>query len=203
MFAFAVTVAAIAMATSAFAATAEYDATNKLVKVANTSALDNETAQATVAVVPREFGENGTDAQIYFIDQNTADVIAENLKAGLKIKDAITVPTDYQVRVAGTNTDIQVINFKSIQVVEQPTKVEASNASVIGFKGSFQHNGGSKKVVITLVDNKANGREGTLEWDLSNVASFAAPITFGLEIQADDMQNDVSGIELVSIADAQ
>lgn len=196
MFAFAVTVAAIAMATSAFAATAEYDATNKLVKVANTSALDNETAQATVAVVKSTF-DGTNDADIYFIDQNTADVIAENLKAGLKIKDAITVPTDYQVRVAGTNTAIQAINFKSIQ---ESSITKVGDANAVGFTGTFQYNGGTKKVLLTFKDGTATG---DYTWDLGDaITASNATIVFGLEIQPDAGQ-DVSGIELVSIADAQ
>lgn len=197
MFALAVSVAAIAMATSAFAATAEYDATNVLVKVADTSVLNNEAGQATVAVVPTNFGENGTDAQIYFIDQNTADVIAENLEAGLKIKDAITVPTDYQVRVAGTNTAMQAINFKSIQ---ESSITKVGDANAVGFTGTFQYNGGTKKVLLTFKDGTATG---DYTWDLGDaITASNATIVFGLEIQPDAGQ-DVSGIELVSIADAQ
>lgn len=204
MFALAVSVAAIAMATSAFAATAEYDATNVLVKVADTSVLNNEAGQATVAVVPTNFGENGTDAQIYFIDQNTADVIAENLEAGLKIKDAITVPTDYQVRVAGTNTAMQTINFSSIQVISDVTKVAGSNATAVGFTGTFQYNGGTKAVVLKFTDsNNAAAGEVSQVWDLTDVLpnNVAAGIIFGLEIQADNNQN-LEGIS-VSFANAQ
>ena len=197
MFAFAVTVAAIAMATSAFAATAVYD--NGLVKVTGTF---DEDEQMTVAVITADF--DGDDADIYYIDQDAAETIKANLQSGLAVKTALVDPAvNYEVRVAGTDMSMQEIYFNSIQVVEQPTRVEASNASAIGFKGSFQYNGGSKKVVITLVDDNADGRRGTLEWDLSNVGSFNAPITFGLEIQADDMQDDVSGIRIESIADAQ
>ncbi len=193
MFAFAVTVAAIAMATSAFAATAEYDTENDLVKVADTSEM-TETAQMTVAVVPTTF--NGAAADIMYIDQDAADTIKANLDSGLAVKEALTVPTNYEVRVAGTNMSMQTINFNSIQVVGDVTKVPESTAAAIGFTGTFQYNGGAKKISLTFADsNNTEAGERTKEWDLTDAlpGSVSAEIVFGLEIQADNGQ-DLSGI---------
>lgn len=193
MFAFAVTVAAIAMATSAFAATAEYDATNIKVKVADADALANP-AQMTVAVVPTNF--DGDDADIMYIDQDTSATIKANLKAGLAIKAALEVPTNYEVRVAGTDMDIDKIKFNSIQVVDDVTKVPESTAAAIGFTGTFQYNGGANKtIVLNFSDSKTGATNVPYTWDLSEAlpGAVAAEIVFGLEIQADNNQ-DLSGI---------
>lgn len=203
MFAFAVTVAAIAMATSAFAATAEYDATNKLVKVADTSALNNETAQATVAVVKSTF--NGTnDADIYFIDQDAVATIKANLVAGLAVKDELVNPAEnYEVRVAGTGTAMQRINFETVQSTTiDKVQIVGAGAAVkaVGIKGEFTYNGGGETVVLTLKDtvNLVNGEPaiGTVTWDLGSIASSNAPLVFGLEIQS-ATEMDMRGIEYV------
>ena len=200
MFAFAVTVAAIAMATSAFAATAEYDSTNIKVSVDDVSAL-GETAQMTVAVVPTTF--SGNDAEIMYIDQDAADTIKANLADGLAIKEALTVPTDYEVRVAGTNTAMTTINFETIQGPTYSVVGEnLTSATAVGFKGSFEYLGNAKTVVLTLNDSVA-GKTGTLEWDLlGGIASTNTTITFGLEIQSETAM-DMSGITITNIADAE
>ncbi len=198
MFAFAVTVAAIAMATSAFAATAEYDATNIKVKVADTTAM-TENAQMTVAVVPTNFA--GNDADIMYIDQDAAATIKANLEAGLAVKEALEVPTNYEVRVAGTSMNMQTINFQAVQEEEDDYEY-ITGEGALGIKGAFQYNGNAKTVVLTLKDAKNNDMTGTLEWDLlGGIASSNATITFGLEIQSET--RDLSGISIVSIADAQ
>ena len=197
MFAFAVTVAAIAMATSAFAATAEYD--NGLVKVAD--GTFSETGQMTVAVLPVEFGS--TDAEIMYIDQDAAETIKANLVNGLAVKEALTVPTDFEVRVAGTSMDMQTINFQTIQAPQYTVVGEnLTAATAVGFKGTFQYNGNAKTVVLTLNDSVA-GKTGTVNWDLlGEIASSNATITFGLEIQSETAM-DMSGITITNIADAQ
>lgn len=200
MFAFAVTVAAIAMATSAFAATAEYDTANDLVKVADTSEM-TETAQMTVAVVPTNFG--GAAADIMYIDQDAADTIKANLASGLAVKEALTVPTNYEVRVAGTDMNMETINFQAVQT----TKIEniaivgaGESVKAVGIKGEFTYNGGGKTVVLTLKDtvNKINGEDavGTVTWDLGNIASTNTPLVFGLEIYSTTEMN-MTGIEYV------
>ncbi len=201
MFAFAVTVAAIAMATSAFAATAEYDSANVKVKVADVSAL-TETAQMTVAVV--ETGFDGTDdGDIYYIDQDQADAIKANLQAGLAVKEALTVPTNYEVRVAGTSMDMQTINFQAVQAPEYIVVGEnLTSATAVGFKGSFSYNGNAKTVVLTLKDANNSNATGTVEWDLLDGINTNATITFGLEIQSAEPR-DLSGITITDIADAQ
>lgn len=199
MFAFAVTVAAIAMATSAFAATAEYDSTNIKVSVDDVSAL-GETAQMTVAVVPTAF--SGNDAEIMYIDQDEAAEIKADLEAGLAIKEALTVPTDYEVRVAGTNMNMETINFQAVQSPEYTVVGEnLEAATAIGFKGSFSYNGNAKTVVLSLEDTVA-GKTGTLVWDLLEGINTNATITFGLEIQSETAM-DMSGINITNIADAE
>ena len=198
MFAFAVTVAAIAMATSVFAATAEYDATNKLVKVDDISGLGNP-AQMTVAVVKNTF--NGNDADIYYINQDVADTIKDELVDGLAVKDELTIPTDYQVRVAGTGMDMETINFQAVQTskIENIEIVGGGTAvKAVGIKGEFTFNGGGTTVVLNLIDtvNKINGEPavGSVRWDLGSIASNNTPLVFGLEIQS-ATEMDMSGIQ--------
>lgn len=201
MFAFAVTVAAIAMATSAFAATAEYDASNVLVKVADTSALDAETAQATVAVVPTNFGE--TDAEIYYIDQDAVATIKANLVSGLAVKEAITVPADYEVRVAGTNTAMTKIAFATVQPPEEDDyEIVGSNltaATAVGIKGTFSLTAGVDTLYVTVQDAKNNNAQGIIEWDMAGIVTNA-DITFGLEIQS-ETPRDLSGISIVGVSE--
>ena len=202
MFAFAVTVAAIAMATSAFAATAEYDATNKLVKVADTGMLEAEQGQATVAVLP--VGFRGNDADIMYIDQDSADAIQQKLEDGLAVKAELVNPAEgYEVRVAGTSTAMQTINFNSIQVVGDVTNVtDQAITNAIGFKGSFQYNGGSKEVTLYFSDSKTGATNVPYTWNLGDaISSSNATIVFGLEIQADNGQ-ELDGIT-VSFANGQ
>lgn len=202
MFAFAVTVAAIAMATSAFAATAEYDASNVLVKVADTSAL-TETAQMTVAVVPANFGESSTAADIYYINQDEAATIKSMLASGLAVKEAITVPANYEVRVAGTNMDMTTINFATVQEPEdEEYEIIGENltaATAVGIKGTFSLTAGVSTVYVSLNDSVA-GKQGVIEWDLSDIVTNA-DITFGLEIQSKTPM-DLSGISITGVSDA-
>ena len=212
MFAFAVTVAAIAMATSAFAATAVYDETagapNPLVKVADTAALAGETGQATVAVVPTNFGEEGTtDAEaIYYIDQDDVEVIKTNLVNGLKIKGAIADRSQYAVRVAGTNTAMTQIEFAAVQPDEDGYEIvgkvgkDLEEATAVGIKGTFKLNKANVQTVyVTVQDAKNGNKTGVVEWDLSAFRTNA-DITFGLEIQS-ETPRDLSGISIVSVSD--
>ena len=197
MFAFAVTVAAIAMATSAFAATAEYN--NGLVTVADGSF--SETAQMTVAVVPTDF--EGNDADIMYIDQDAAETIKAKLVSGLAVKEELEIPTNFEVRVAGTNMDMDTINFQAIQAPTYTVVGEnLESATAVGFKGTFQYNGNAKTVVITLNDSVAN-KTATVNWDLlEGITASNTTITFGLEIQSAEAMN-MSGITITNISDAQ
>lgn len=204
MFAFAVTVAAIAMATSAFAATAVYDdadTNNPLVKV--TDGEFTEQAQMTVAVVPTNFGEEGTDAEdIYYIDQDEASVIIADLQSGLKIKDEIADRTGYQVRVAGTNTAMQTINFEAIEPDEDEYEILGGNeagqtSQAVGIKGTFSLNAVVDTVYITVEDAVAN-RTAVIDWDLSEF-NTNADIIFGLEIQSNEPR-DLSGISIIGVS---
>ncbi len=202
MFAFAVTVAAIAMATSAFAATAVYDDTdtdNPLVKITDGEFAEN--AQMTVAVLPVGFGSSDDDADIMYIDQDAAEIIKEKLASGLAVKGELVNPADnYEVRVAGTNTAMQTINFEAVQEEEDYEYITGEGA--LGIKGSFNYDGTAKTVVLTLKDAKNGDKEGSIEWDLlGGIAATNAKIRFGLEIQS--TTRDLSGITVVSISDAQ
>lgn len=197
MFAFAVTVSAIALATSAFAATAEYDSSNVLVKVADTSSLTEEN-QMTVAVVPKNFGE--TDEEIYFIDQDEAATIKANLARGLAVKDALQNPANFEVRVAGTTMDMKTFAIPAVADDDEYEYIGGTDGKPLGIKGTFQYNGTAKTVVLTLKD-ASNDKTGSLSWDLlENIpGANGLTITFGLEIHPSVEGQDLSQITIESI----
>ena len=111
----AMSIAAIAMSTTAFAATeATYNADTKT--AALTLAEGDVTAtsgQMTVVVVPKTFGADSGAADIYYINQEEFGTKFAEILANMGLKGEIT-PAEYEVRIGGENmASVAKFNFKA------------------------------------------------------------------------------------------
>ena len=196
VFAAAIALTAIAMATSAFAADATYNAAAQTMSIADTSAF-KDYEQATIAVVPTTFGGNDAN-EIYYINQGTGAEVA-TIAANIGLKGALNAPTNYEVRVGGEG-DYLTYNVPKAQFVAGG-KVEAVEGveNRVGVTGKFTVNAGITELVIKLVDDNADGLEGSYTWpELSAINSVnGATFTFGLEIVGDG--NNLSGIRVTGV----
>ena len=204
VFAFAIALTAIAMASSAMAADATYD--NGVVKVAN-AGLTSE-LQTTVAVVDTQFGK--TDAapsadDIYYIDQDTAANINSKLATGVTLKTvADFTPSTAEVRVGGngktsydTYTIPNVVYNEGYKTQEPAERGEADGEPAgtkrLGFEGTFKLNGGAvSKIKFKLI---SAGHDEALynseaQFDNTNelvnfigeLPSIVGEVSFGLEV---------------------
>lgn len=209
VFAFAIALTAIAMASSAMAAETEkavYD--NGVVKVAlAVSALEGDD-QTTVAVVDSHFGEGDPDVDdIYYIDQDTATVIGAKLNTGvgLKLPTGTFTPSTAEVRIGGANksgydthTIPAVVTNNDFVAAPDKTEGEPAGTKRVGHSGTFQFNGGTiSKIKFTLsngpetkvVDTSALGDAGKFTGSLNSVIGT---VTFGIEIAGVPTGVDVS-----------
>ena len=207
VFAFAIALTAIAMASSAMAADAVYN--NGTVSVANTF---SGTDQTTVVVVDSHFGEGDIDvADIFYIDQNTAENIGATLNSGVAINAPNFVPSTAEVRVGGNGKDtydtyvipefVAPTTFNNESVTDPET-----GKKVIGFDGTIVLNGATfNDIVFTLTSTEYAGEQFT--WKASDsavfnktgnatIANLVGNVTFGLEIAGVAAEYDV---ELVKI----
>ena len=206
VFAFAIALTAIAMASSVMAATgnATYDKANH--KVAANVDVSGISGQATVAVVPKDFGSNdAAAADIYYINQDAPATIATDLVNGVGLKTAALdfVPSEFEVRVGG---GASVLDYEILPVVTNndfvaaPDKTEGEPAGTkrVGHSGTFQFNGGTiSKIKFTLsngtetkvVDTSALGDAGKFTGSLNSVIGT---VTFGIEIAGVPTGVDVS-----------
>lgn len=111
IFAIAMSVATVAMSTSAFAEaiTATYDAENTAVLIEDAAAVIGETTgQMTVVVTPDTFGENSTADDIYYINQDDAAAFAAIIE-NMGVKAALDGEKKWQVRIGGENVDEVIV----------------------------------------------------------------------------------------------
>ncbi len=194
VFAAAIALTAIAMATSAFAADATYNAQDKTMSIADTSAFAGY-SQATIAVVPYNFG--GTDAnEIYYINQGTGAEVA-TIAANIGLKDALNAPASYEVRVGGEG-DYLTYTVPAVQFNnDSATITDDAVAGRAGVKASFAVNSEIQKLIIKLIDKNNGNITGSYEWQDLNIANVnGATFTFGLEIVGD---GNLSGIEVTGV----
>lgn len=201
VFAIAISLAAIAMATSAFAAT--YDSATATIELdANEIAeFSSVEGQVTMAVVPENFGAQTASTDIYYINQGTAAEIAD-IADEIGLKGAFeTAPAGFDVRVGGQNIapvksyDIPEYAFKSATAAD--TTIEGR----VGVIGKIQVNAGITSLRVLLKDGET---EGFYDWTGLNIASVnGAEFTFGLEIvnNTDDAAKDMSGITITGVSE--
>ena len=111
IFAIAMSVATVAMSTSAFAEaiTATYDAENTAVLIEDAAAVIGETTgQMTVVVTPDTFGENSTADDIYYINQDDAAAFAAIIE-NMGVKAALDGEKNWQVRIGGEKVDEVIV----------------------------------------------------------------------------------------------
>lgn len=111
IFAIAMSVATVAMSTSAFAEaiTATYDAENTAVLIEDAATVIGETTgQMTVVVTPDTFGENSTADDIYYINQDDAAAFAAIIE-NMGVKAALDDTKKWQVRIGGENVDEVIV----------------------------------------------------------------------------------------------
>jgi len=198
VFAFAIALTAIAMASSAMAAeqTATYTAHKIAVPVASES-----TEQATIAVVDADFGESDattTAADIYYINQDEAKNIANELTAGVGLKSVENfVPTSVEVRLGGAMSgEYTVFPFtfdKEAVVPAEPIAGIKEGTERIGFEGEIVVNGGTFSDILFTLSSEGDAELGdkTITVRASEAAwknAFTIPsvygtVTFGLEIE--------------------
>lgn len=198
VFAAAIALTAIAMASSAFAAdgTATYNATAKTMTVVDAATAPFASYnQATIAVVPYNFG--GTDAnEIYYINQGTGAEVA-TIATNIGLKGALNAPASYEVRVGGEG-DYLTYTVPAVQFNnDSATITDDAVAGRAGVKASFAVNSEIQKLIIKLIDKKNGNITGSYEWQDLNIANVnGATFTFGLEIVGD---RDLSGIEVTGV----
>lgn len=204
VFAFAIALTAIAMATSVMAAdgdaTYAFDGTNAT--MAATTGLTGD-AQTTVAVVPKTFGADNAKADdIYYINQDTAANIAAALEAGVGLKGELNPVSGFQVRV-GSNGSVLTYEVPSYVVDEdinsEEPVVEITNGVGTtyryGFDGKITLNGTAlNKILFTLSTNEEGVVNNTvtistddndaekINFVNNKIASMVGDVEFGLEI---------------------
>ena len=203
VFAFAIALTAIAMASSAMAAETEkavYD--NGVVKVALADSALVGDDQTTVAVVDSHFGEGDPDVDdIYYIDQDTAAVIGAKLNTGvgLKLPTGTTfTPSTAEVRIGGANKS--GYDTHTIPAIVPPTTFNEpapvvdpeTGKSTVGFDGTIVLNGATfNDIVFTLTSTEFEGQQ--FSWRASDsdvytktgnatINNLVGTVTFGLEI---------------------
>lgn len=199
VFAFAIALTAIAMASSAMAADATYAVDNAGNATVTVNADISGTNQTTVAVVPTTFGDE-TEAvadDIYYINQGTTDEIKALLAAGVGLKNTLDVPAAFEVRVGGETQDVYAIpavvpsigDGSSNEELTQSGSVEGT--SKLAFDGSLTVNGaGLTRLKFSLTAKEAGKDDLTAVFYSNdegvvfdkNIASIFGTVTFGLEI---------------------
>ena len=198
VFAFAIALTAIAMASSVMAENGTATYTDHKIKVDD---IERASGQTTVAVVTNTFDGTNSD-DIYYIDQDEASVIEANLKAGvgLKAKDESFVASALQVRVGGGD-EIEVFDVPAVQYDDSyksqtpEKKPEDGKTDIyrIGLEGKFQMNGGTVNKITFVLKAAGEGHDtdkysntalvdtGTVEFS-GDYGSISGEVTFGLEI---------------------
>jgi len=105
IFAVAMSIATVAMSTSAFAATYDAEATSVALTADEIATLDSYAGQMTVVVVPTTFGEASGAADIYYINQDEAGEAFDAILADMGVKAALGEENEWEVRVGGTNVE--------------------------------------------------------------------------------------------------
>ncbi len=193
VFAFAIALTAIAMASSAMAANATYNSDAKTVSLAQADieTIAAASGQVTIAVVHDSFGENDTDTivdNIAYINQGTGTDVA-GYAAAMGVKDGVILnPHAYRVRVGGLG-DVQVYDIPATAVAT----VNAPNKSVegrIGFDGSIALDGKLVSKLIFTLNSGVDGAEN-IEWTWDNISipNTIGTVTFGLEIVGEGSEN--------------
>ena len=118
IFAIALSVATVAMSTSAFAATYDAEATSVALTTEEIATLDSYAGQMTVVVVPKTFGESSTAADIYYINQDDAAAFAAII-ADMGVKAALDDTKEWEVRIGGENV-AEVVTFDVVFEEEGP-----------------------------------------------------------------------------------
>jgi hypothetical protein len=203
VFAIAISLAAICVATSAFAADATYDAETATIALpeAAIQEIQGMTGQVTMAVVPNNFGSGSNSEDIYYINQGTAADMADKA-ASIGLKGALSVPANYQVRVGGQDASMVAHNIPAVAFVFEGSQTIVGEDRV-GVKGTITVNAGINNLKVLLKDGDVTG---SYDWNGINIASAnGATFTFGLEIvnNTDDAAKDLSnvtitGVELIS-----
>ena len=118
IFAIALSVATVAMSTSAFAATYDAEATSVALTTEEIATLDSYAGQMTVVVVPKTFGETSTAADIYYINQDDAAAF-DAIIADMGVKAALDDTKEWEVRIGGENV-AEVVTFDVVFEEEGP-----------------------------------------------------------------------------------
>ncbi len=102
----AMSIAAIAMSTTAFAATtATYDKSSQTAALTLAAGDVSATSgQMTVVVVPKTFGASSEATEIYYINQEEFGTKFAEILANMGLKGDID-PAGYEVRIGGENMD--------------------------------------------------------------------------------------------------
>lgn len=102
----AMSIAAIAMSTTAFAATtATYDKSSQTAALTLAEGDVSATSgQMTVVVVPKTFGASSEATEIYYINQEEFGTKFAEILANMGLKGDID-PAGYEVRIGGENMD--------------------------------------------------------------------------------------------------
>ncbi len=110
----AMSIAAIAMSTTAFAATtATYDKSSQTAALTLAEGDVSATSgQMTVVVVPKTFGASSEATEIYYINQEEFGTKFTEILANMGLKGDID-PAGYEVRIGGENMDsVAVFSFE-------------------------------------------------------------------------------------------
>ena len=204
VFAIAISLAAIAVATSAFAADATYDAANQKIALpeAAIESIESMTGQVTMAVVPKTFGAGSNSEDIYYINQGVAADMAD-VAASIGLKGALSVPTNYQVRVGGQDAAMTAYDIPAVTFVDSTLVTDDDVEDRVGVMGTITVNAGVNDLKVLLKDGDV---AGVYNWNGINIASTnGATFTFGLEIinntgdAAKDMSNiTITGVEMIT-----
>lgn len=202
VFAIAISLAAICVATSAFAAAGvTYDGVNKTIALPDTAieSIEGMTGQVTMAVVPKEFGSTSVSEDIYYINQGAAAEMAV-VAGSIGLKGELLVPTNYQVRVGGQDASVAVYNIPELVFVGSEAGENTAEGKV-GVIGKITANAGISNLKVLLEDT-VNSLTGSYTWNNINITSTnGATFTFGLEINNNtaDAALDMSGITITGV----
>lgn len=198
VFAFAIALTAIAMASSAMAnGTATYTSDHKV----QVAAIERTEGQTTVAVVNENFGETDASVEdIYYIDQDEAAVIASKLATGvgLKDKDSSFVASSLQVRVGGGNA-IEYFDVPeyAYEIPEPTEDVIVDGQRRLGVDGTVNVNGSSSVAALKFLLNDGTA-DAEYIWNFdSAVNAIQGKVTFGLEIN--NVPESVAKITIKSV----
>lgn len=121
----AMSIAAIAMSTTAFAATtATYDKSSQTAALTLAEGDVSATSgQMTVVVVPKTFGASSEATEIYYINQEEFGTKFAEILANMGLKGDID-PAGYEVRIGGENMDsVATFSFK-LEATTKPGDVD-------------------------------------------------------------------------------